>query len=287
MAVSSAAGGESPAAGNEFGQVRVDDHAIGGRELRRAGRHRHQRPGGCRSGVIRDGQDDLPVGRWDDLASDHSLRVRYREVLRRRIAEDGVDVPRLGRLDDHRIARLQLVEVQERLALADPVPGDGEVTDAARQRRPVVVARTLRKGRLVSALDDREVVVRAQARDVQVRDAGPGRDRRRRLPGQSDDRVLALRPFLDELLLQLRLLDVREDVGDPDLVDDEEQDHQAGGDQRLAEPAQPQQDVVPLGGTAGAGRRGTTAGLGRRGKDGCGDAVRRLVRDVFGHFAFA
>ena len=88
----------------------------------------------------------------------------------RRIAEHPVDEPAAARLDDDRVARPQLVQVQEGRAAAHPVPGERDVALLAGERRPEVVPRALGQLVLVGALDDHPVVVRPQARDVQDRE---------------------------------------------------------------------------------------------------------------------
>jgi hypothetical protein len=66
-------------------------------------------------------RDDLDVRGPDDLAArDTGAAVQH-----------AVDVPGLARLDDERIACLQLVEVEEGRAAADPVAGDRDVAPLA------------------------------------------------------------------------------------------------------------------------------------------------------------
>jgi len=61
------------------------------------------------------------------------------------------------------------------------------------------------------------------------------------------ERVLPVRPGGDQLLAHLGLLAVGEQVGHPDLVDDEQQQDRAAGQQQLAEAARDGQAAVTAG----------------------------------------
>ena len=157
-------------------ELRVDDQALAGGEPRMAGgqgqvgaarrRRRRAASGVGRSPRRRSG------GRPPDPGC-RSGRRRSRRSPDRRAPGRRTSS---ARLDDDRVARPELVQLEEGRALAHPVPGEGDVALLARQRRPDVVARPLGQLVLAGALDDHAPVVGPQPRDVQDRErAGPPR----------------------------------------------------------------------------------------------------------------
>src|SRR5579859_3689592 len=227
----------------------MHDHALGRGELGVAGRHRHVRHVADRAWAVRDRQDDVAVAGIDDLAAGHAvlvhprLAVGFGEALACDIAHDAIDVPLRLRLDDDRVAGLEVVEVEERLTLTDAVTRYGEVADLPGQCGADVVPRALLEVALTGALHDRERVVAAEPRDVDIGDALTQRDTGLTASWQRE-RILAVGPFLLERGVHVVLQSVGEDVRDVDLVHDEQQHHEACGDQRLPDAAQHEPDAV-------------------------------------------
>src|SRR6185437_905347 len=228
-------------------QFGVDDHPLPGGELGMAGRQREQPPGRGRARLVRHRRDHRDVGRVDDLATGEAQRGD-RVGVAAAVADDAVGVPVRPGADDDRGAGLELVQVEERRPLADPVPGDGDVADRARQRSVDVVAGALVQLVEVGALDDGEDVVGAEVRDVDQREAvaerdaadllaGPGRDR-------ADRRVVAVVPLRLQRRGQVLLGAVVDQVGEPHLVHGQQQQDQAERDERLPDAAQEGTDPV-------------------------------------------
>src|SRR6185437_682540 len=155
-------------------QFGVDDHPLPGGELGMAGRQREQPPGRGRGRLVRHRRDHRDVGRVDDLAAGEAQRRDGVGVAA--VTDDPVGVPVRPGADDDRGAGLELVQVEERRPLADPVPRDRDVADRARQRGVDVVAGALVELVEVGAFDDREDVVGAEVRDVDQREAVAERD---------------------------------------------------------------------------------------------------------------
>jgi hypothetical protein len=188
-----------------------------------AGGEGQPRLGGLDPRLARHGQGDLGAGGSDDLG-----------------AGDAVGEPAVAGLDHDGVAGLQLVEVGERRAVGGAVPADDGVADLAGLRRPDDAAgpglEVLDRG----ALDDhrRVVVEPGQGRDAQHRDAGP------ELDGDRHRRDVALGrpgrrpgPAAAQLVAEPVLLPGRDEVGDPQLVGAEQQQHHADRDQGLADAA--------------------------------------------------
>jgi hypothetical protein len=134
---------------------------------------------------------------------------------------------------------------------------DDQVAELARLRRadqaPWTLLQVLDRGALHH--DGRLVVEAvAQARGVQHRDAAADLHRHRG-DGRRLRRRRRLRPRVAQLVGELRLLALGDQVGDPQLVDAEQQQHDTDGDERLTDPAQDGPDHV--GGAAHATSRVT------------------------------
>src|SRR3954452_3460400 len=205
------------------GEHRVDDVAVAGRVLRMAGGERQQLEGRLRDGVglVRHRVGDLDLRGHDDLPP---RNVGVGHVL------DRVGEPLgLGFEHDHVVVS-QRRDLVERVQVCRPVPGNCEVAHLTRQRRARIVARPLLQVLVVSALDDDEVVVPAEARDVEDRD--PGAEAHLVGLEQRDIRPVA-GPLLLQTMVDLVLLLLGVDAGEPQLIGDEQQDHDAAGDQQL------------------------------------------------------
>ena len=109
------------------------------------------------------------------------------------------------------------------------MPGKAHVAQLPRQRRPRS-ARPLGQLPLAGPVEDHALVVQAQPRDVEDSEGAAGEVRARR----GGARGGALVPLLVQLLTEIALLALVEQVGDEQLVDDEQEDDEAPGDQELA-----------------------------------------------------
>ena len=228
------------------------DQPLGRRPARVAGRERDQALGGPASG-------------WPGTGSITQVSVGC-TILARSIA---VDVPVRPGLDDHRVALADLVQVGERLAVRGPVPGDGEVADLAGQHGAWGSGRCPAPGRPAPRPDHRHRVAPAEARDVHEREALAEVGRAGPLLAGLAGRGRAL-PVVADLVADAVLRAIGLEVGPHQLVGDEEQQHEPGGDEQLADAAR-----------RGRGRRSRRpARAGGRATRRSPAAVRRPARSV-------
>lgn len=154
-------------------------------------------------------------------------------------ARDSVRVVTILNLDDDGVTGLQFIQTIKRFSIRGPMPRDHEVPDLTGHRRTRDMPRSATQVRRRDALHDDGRVIPSKPRNPKNRDTVTEGHRRwgwcRPRRGRHGHPRRRAAPRLLELMVQAVLGPGGEQVRDPQLVDEEQDDQHPGGHQQLGQ----------------------------------------------------